>query len=177
MEVFSEALDIAELLEKVAERWSRNSRLQNRKIILEVRDAVGVVDVDPGKLEQVLDSLIDNAVRYAPGGDIELVACAAPKGAAPGVEISVRDRGPGISSDMLPTLFETFNDIDDVSGSKYGGAGLGLPLSYRLCRLMLIRLAVNTVAGVGTVVTLSLPRPKQVQSADDSEVADLAQAA
>jgi signal transduction histidine kinase len=56
----------------------------------------------------------------------------------------------------MPTLFETFSDLDDASASKYGGAGLGLPLAHRLCGLMDAELSVRT-SRAGTSVSVILP--------------------
>jgi len=136
-----------------------------------------VIEADSAKLEQILDALIENAVRHAPEGDVEVVA-RAPKSDAGSefVEISVADKGPGIAEALVPALFETFNSRDDVSGSKYGSAGLGLPLCHRLCALMGASLSVRTAPRVGTTVVVALPRRSEARWGDH-RAAELPQAA
>jgi len=178
MEVFPETVDVAAMLARIDDRWSRIDRARGRQIRLRVGNSVGAIEADPAKLEQILDALIDNAIRYAPRSDVEIVAHAPPSdGAGDVVQILVSDAGPGIAAELLPTLFETFNDFEDVSASKYGGAGLGLPLCHRLCGLMQGSLSVRTAAGEGTTVNLTLPRgrPNLIQA--DRARADLAEAA
>jgi signal transduction histidine kinase len=77
----------------------------------------------------------------------------------------------------VPALFETFNSRDDVSASKYGGAGLGLPLCHRLCSLMGASLSVRTAPRVGTRVAVTLPRHRREANRSDRPAADLAEAA
>ena len=178
MEVFVEPVDLAALLPHVADRWTGAGRVEGRRISLRIEGSLGVIEADPAKLEQILDALIDNAVRHAPEGDVEVVARAPECGAASGVvEISVADDGPGISQALLPALFDTFNSRDDVSASKYGGAGLGLPLCHRLCTLMGASLSVRTGPRAGTTVVVGLPRRRSETGGGEDPSVDLAEAA
>ncbi len=178
MEVFVEPVDVAGLLQQVTERWERGRRIEGRRISLQIEGAAGVIEADAANLEQILDALIDNAVCHAPKGDVEIVARAPESGAASEfVEISVADKGPGIAETLVPALFETFNSRDDVSASKYGNAGLGLPLCHRLCGLMGASLSVRTAPRVGTTVVVALPRRRCAAGWGDHLAADLAEAA
>jgi signal transduction histidine kinase len=178
MEVFVEPLDVAALLRQVADRWAGGRRIEGRRISLQIEGAAGVIEADAAKLEQILESLIDNAVRHAPKGDVEIVARAPKSGAASAfVEISVADKGPGIAEALMPALFETFNSQDDVSASKYGCAGLGLPLCHRLCGLIGASLSVRTAPRVGTTVVVTLPRRRSEAIWGDHPAAVLPEAA
>ncbi len=178
METFPEPVDLAALLKRVAERWSRHNRAGGRAINLRGDASVGVIEVDAAKLEQILDALVDNALRYAPNSDVDIVARAPTSSAAAGtVEILVSDKGPGIAKELLPSLFETFNDFDDVSASKYGGAGLGLPLCHRLCGLIHASLSVQTTSSAGTTLAVTLPRDGAESNRANPFIADLAEAA
>jgi len=178
METFSEPIDLAGLLKRVADRWSRDARASARAINLRVDGSVGVIEADAAKLEQILDALVDNALRYAPCGDVDIAARASTSSeATETVEISVSDKGPGIARELLPTLFETFNDSDDASATKYGGAGLGLPLCHRLCGLIHASLSVQTTLSVGTTINVILPRRWPETNRADPAIADLAEAA
>jgi signal transduction histidine kinase len=178
MEVFPEAIDVSSMLGNVADRWRRDERMLDRAIEIDIGDGVGEIDADPGKLEQVLDALIVNAVRYAPESKITIIARSATMVAAtPRVQILIEDEGPGIAVELMPRLFETFNDFDDSSATKYGGPGLGLPLCHRLCGLMNAQLSVRSAPGEGTSVSLVVPGENPAASRTNSDEVDLAQAA
>ena len=178
MEVFVEPVDVAALLQQVANRWTSAHRIEGRRISLQIEPASGVIEADAEKLEQILDALIDNALCHAPNGDVDIAARIPKAGTGNDVvEISVADKGPGIAEALVPALFETFNSHDDVSPSKYGGAGLGLPLCHRLCSLMGASLSVRTAPRVGTTVVVALPRHRREGNPGDRSAADLAEAA
>jgi len=73
------------------------------------------------------------------------------------LSVSVRDTGEGIAPENLPFLFETFAEREDATTSKFGSAGLGLPLSKRLCDLLNGDLSVETEPGTGSTFTIRLP--------------------
>lgn len=82
------------------------------------------VDVDPVRIGEVLSNLLSNAVRHTPvGGEILVAASSTPEG----VELSVRDSGPGIPRDQLPHVFDRFSKSPDSPG-----AGLGLAIAKSL---------------------------------------------
>jgi signal transduction histidine kinase len=178
MEVYPEAIGVSSMLRNVADRGRRDERMSERVIEIDIDDGVGEIDADRGKLEQVLDALIVNAVRYAPESKITITArSATTAAAAQGVQILIEDEGPGIAVELMPRLFETFNDFDDSSASKYGGPGLGLPLCHRLCGLMNVQLSVRSAPGEGTSVSLLVPRENSTAGRALSDEVGLAEAA
>jgi CheY-like chemotaxis protein len=84
---------------------------------------------DPVRLSQVLLNLLDNAAKYTPdGGQIELAA----RVAGQGIEISVRDNGMGITAELLPHVFDLFQQDERTLDRAEGGLGIGLTLVQRL---------------------------------------------
>jgi signal transduction histidine kinase len=71
--------------------------------------------------------------------------------------IHVIDTGIGIASDQITNLFEKFTVADDSSTSKYGGTGLGLALSQKLCKLMGGEIFVESEVGKGSRFTIRMP--------------------
>ena len=71
--------------------------------------------------------------------------------------VDVVDTGIGIAPDQMPNLFEKFTVADDSSTSKYGGTGLGLALSQRLCKLMGGEVTVESELGKGSRFTIRMP--------------------
>jgi signal transduction histidine kinase len=109
------------------------------------------------RVQQSLVQLLDNAVKFTKEGRISVSArrYIGPEGEI--VEIRVRDTGVGIPTASIPRLFEKFSVASDASSSKYGGTGLGLALSRKLCRLMGGDVRVESQVGVGSCFTIILP--------------------
>ena len=78
--------------------------------------------------------------------------------------IEVSDTGPGIAAPVLQDLFNAFSASGDVSETKYGGAGIGLALSEKICKLLGGRITVNSRVGEGSAFTLHLRIAPAVQS-------------
>ena len=112
------------------------------------------VRADRDKLQQVLLNLLTNAIKFTnPGGRIT-VACA-PKGAM--VTVTVTDTGVGIPADKLATVFDPFVQVDTRLTRAQEGIGLGLAISRDLARGMAGELTAESVEGVGSTFTLTLP--------------------
>jgi CheY-like chemotaxis protein len=92
------------------------------------------VEGDPTRLAQVLDNLLENAVKFTPRGGSVMVRLAADPGRGQAV-LAVRDTGSGIAPDLLPRLFEPFAQADRSLDRSQGGLGLGLALVKGLVEL------------------------------------------
>lgn len=111
--------------------------------------------VDRARLAQVLDNLLDNAVRHTPAGGSVSVSAAADGDA---VRISVTDTGDGIPTEHLPHLFERFYRVDPARDRKHGGSGVGLTIASALVRAHGGTLdAASPGPGQGSVLTVRLP--------------------
>jgi signal transduction histidine kinase len=102
----------------------------------------------------VLVNLLDNALRYAPGGGEGTVRAQAGKD---GLEITVRDTGVGIPEEELPYIFERFYRVDRARARETGGTGLGLAIVRQAVRRMGGRVTVESKTGAGTVFKILLP--------------------
>jgi PAS domain S-box-containing protein len=122
-----------------------------------------VVQADPLRLRQVLLNLIGNAIKYnRPGGWVRVSAEAdIVRGQ---VSITVADNGLGMSPEQLTHLYEPFNRLGRER-SNVEGTGIGLLLSRELVRLMKGELTVQSTAGQGTTIALTLPMHAQAATA------------
>ncbi|MDI7277600.1 MAG: ATP-binding protein, partial [Anaerolineae bacterium] len=108
---------------------------------------------DPAALRQVLTNLVDNAIKYTPGGPIEIrVRCQDGE-----VVASVTDHGPGIPSERLALLFEAFAGASARELRRPGGLGLGLYISRGIVQAHRGRIWVESQLGVGSTFSFSLP--------------------
>jgi two-component system sensor histidine kinase BaeS len=109
---------------------------------------------DTDRLAQVLDNLLDNAIRYSPeGSTIEVDV----RHNGTECECAVHDRGPGIPQEHLPMIFERFYRADASRNRQTGGAGLGLAIARALVTAQGGRISAESIEGGGTTLRFSLP--------------------
>jgi PAS domain S-box-containing protein len=118
------------------------------------------VSVDVWRVHQVMENLINNAIKFTPGGGaIEVTARASDE---PGmVEIEVRDTGPGIPKKEQGKLFTMFYQIETDSSRSAGGLGLGLVISKGIVEGHGGRIWVESEAGEGSSFKFTLPASKE----------------
>jgi signal transduction histidine kinase len=124
-----------------------------------------VVPLDPGRIRQVLDNLLGNAIKFTPRGGC--VLCAA-RSLDDRIEVAVADTGCGIAPDSLPMIFEPFAQQElDIDGGA-NGLGLGLAIARELVALHGGSLeAKSPGVGCGSIFTLVLPRTDGHRSQGD----------
>ena len=115
-----EPLPARPLLEDARERFADRAAQRHRVIRVEASDDLSVV-ADPLRLRQALANLVDNALRHG-AGDVTLLS----RRLDGGVEVAVRDEGPGFTRGMADRAFERFTRGDEARSSE--GAGLGLAI-------------------------------------------------
>jgi signal transduction histidine kinase len=100
-------------------------------------------------------NLVENAVKYAPTGPIEVAVRPAP---GRGIALTVTDHGPGIAPADRARVFERFVQLDGSSTRTQGGTGLGLYLCRGLAELLEGELQLTDTPGGGATFSLTLPR-------------------
>ena len=118
-------------------------------------DLPAVLPADPGRLAQVLDLLLGNALKFGTPGVVQVRAgwTAVP----PQLQLEVADSGPGIRPDVQPHLFEPLRPGDESNTRAHGGLGLGLATAQRLVRSLDGRITVDSQPGAGTTFRVVLP--------------------
>lgn len=133
------------------------------------------VNQDNDHIREILDNLIENAIKYTPKGNVVVDVTATDHK----VIISVKDSGLGIPPEDLPHLFQKFYRINNADRQSIGGTGLGLYLVRRLAEAMQGRVWVESVFKEGSTFYLELPRIElqevqhlqEVQAKEDAEAA------
>jgi two-component system, OmpR family, sensor kinase len=119
--------------------------------------------VDPDRIRQAVDNLLDNAVRFSPRGSLIVLAA---QTSGPDLDIEVRDHGPGFPPGFLPSAFERFRRPDTGRSRDDGGAGLGLAIVQAIANAHGGVAVARNAPGGGAVVGLHLP--DAASNADDS---------
>ena len=142
------------------------SRMGDHALTVRVPATLPMVEADPFCLEQIFRNLIENAVKFSPGGQrIELAA-------EPGdgeVIFSVLDRGSGIPAKDAVRIFEPFFRSDEVINAGAQGAGLGLAVVERFVRMQGGRIWMESRPGGGTAVNFTLPTVGEGDADDGSD--------
>ena len=113
-----------------------------------------IVKVDPDRIREAIDNLVDNALRFAPAGTAIVISAQV---TGPDLAIEVSDRGPGFPAQFLPHAFERFRRPDSGRARSDGGAGLGLAIVSAIAQAHGGRATVRNRPGGGAAVTLELP--------------------
>ncbi|MDI1483904.1 ATP-binding protein [Polyangium sp. y55x31] len=148
---------VTRLLDEAARRRKVELRIERPEGPLPAR-------IDRRAMEQVLMNLCDNATKYA-GEGAHVVVTARPKDGG-GVEIRVKDDGPGIPPAHLGRIFERFYRVDAGRSRDLGGTGLGLSIVKHLVELMNGTIDVESELGKGSTFTVRLPPTGERQSRD-----------
>jgi signal transduction histidine kinase len=112
-----------------------------------------VLHTDAGKVLQILNNLLANAVKFTPRGRVGIVA----QTRAAVVLIDVADTGIGIPPEHLSRIFDPFWQVEQTPTRRYGGTGIGLGVARHLARLLGGDLMVSSAGGKGSTFTLELP--------------------
>lgn len=106
---------------------------------------------DPFRLKQILNNLVSNANKFTHHGDILIRAGIEPVSEGElKLQCVVKDTGIGIAAEDLPRLFQSFEQIENSATRRFGGSGLGLIISQKLCRLMGGDITVESKQGAGS---------------------------
>ncbi len=113
------------------------------------------VRADVSRIEQVLDNLLSNALKFAPAGSVIRIQ-AEPQARNGIVVVSVIDHGPGIAKEDLPHIFERFYQGRSPSSRSVAGSGLGLALAKKVVEAHSGRIWIESESGKGTTVRFTL---------------------
>jgi len=156
-----ERLDWAALCRNTLERFA--PRVERAGLVLEWGSGEGEawVEADGLRMEQVLDNLLVNALRYVPRGGRIRVTLDGVAGTPPRWRLVVRDDGPGVSAAELPRVFERFHRAPDTGGADAardaGGSGLGLAIVRQIVERHGGEVRAHAVEPHGLAIEVELP--------------------
>ncbi len=127
---------------------------------IEYRNSIPeTIETDPTRLRQALINLIGNAIKFSEKGQVKVIVrllAASETGDHARLQVLVEDTGIGIEPEEMERLFVPFTQADDSMTRRFGGTGLGLTISRRLCRELGGDLEVSSTPGKGSKFTLTV---------------------
>jgi signal transduction histidine kinase len=157
MELDLQETDLEALLNEIVVEAEGAAAKNGNTISCRINPNVGIAFCDAHKFRNMLAQIVDNAAKFTQDGRVEVVAERLPGEVADELAVHVIDTGIGIAPEQIADLFEKFTVVDDSSTSKYGGTGLGLALSQKLCRLMGGDITVESKVNEGSRFTVRMP--------------------
>lgn len=148
--------DVGEMLEEVADRFSFQLRQRHIHMHIRVNPDTGQVRLDRDQIDQVLDNLVSNSIKYTGDGGLLTIGAKLSSDQA-FVEISVEDNGMGIPQKDLGRIFERFYRVDKARSRNMGGTGLGLSIAREIVKAHGGTITLESELNQGTRVTFTLP--------------------
>jgi signal transduction histidine kinase/AmiR/NasT family two-component response regulator len=119
--------------------------------------AGGVRRGDPARLQQILNNLVSNAVKFTSIGEVRVVVDGEGDDGESGLRITITDTGIGVPTDKLESLFQKFSQVDSSTTRKFGGTGLGLAICRELAQIMGGSVWAESIEGVGSTFFVIMP--------------------
>lgn len=147
-----------ELSQRVLRQLEPRRAQRDMQARVEVEPGAERIYADPGRLEQVLVNLVDNAFKYTQEGGQVRVAWE--KGPGGGVRLRVADNGPGIPEESRARIFERFYRVDKARSREVGGTGLGLSIVKHIVQRHGGSVELRSAPGQGTEFLCDFPGPE-----------------
>jgi len=142
------------LLRDIQTTYLQIAAQKDVSIHLDVAPGVQMLNIDPGRMTQVLTNILDNALRHTPrGGQIDVSA----RRVEDGVEIAIKDSGPGIEGEDINRIFTRFYRADEARSREYGGSGLGLAIAKSIVQAQDGKIWAESVPGQGLTIYIRMP--------------------
>ena len=148
-------VDIADVVRAAAAAWSAVASAGGVRLVVEAGEVAITVRADAGRLRQVVDGLLENALRVSPAGSSITLSVTSDGAAA---QVSIRDGGPGLTPDDVADAFERGRLHERYRAIRPVGTGLGLSIAARLVERMGGTITAHSHPGAGAEFRILLPK-------------------
>jgi PAS domain S-box-containing protein len=157
MKLSSESFIASKLIASVAEQVAPTLKKNNNTLDLVCDENIGFLQADAERVQQCLFHLLHNAAKFTEGGQVSLKVFQEVFYDKEMVVFQISDTGIGISKKSQDEIFDIFTQIDSTNTRKYGGTGIGLTITHKLCQIMGGDLQVESELDKGSTFTMRLP--------------------
>lgn len=154
LELNRKRVDLTSLVQRAREQHVVQAEERGIALTAALPQSSLKLNLDPLRITQIINNLLQNALRHTPEGGKILLELSADERSA---TLHVRDTGPGIPAEVLPHLFKRFYRGEEPSGARKEGTGLGLAIARKLAQAHGGSLTGNNAPAGGAVFTLTLP--------------------
>jgi signal transduction histidine kinase len=154
IELKIEQFDLNEMVREIVANVQPMITENGNTLVVQSRNDLGTVWTDQTKLRQAALNLLSNAAKFTKDGTITMSVQRRRSQASDWIEIQIQDTGIGIAESDIGRLFKNFGQATNATSTRYGGTGLGLSLSQRLCALMGGGISVTSEFGRGSCFTI-----------------------
>lgn len=162
-----ERLDLAPVIEAALSAIQHTANEKSIRVTKSLQPDCGQIPGDASRIQQILWNLVNNAVKFTPNGGRINVGL---QKAGTNIEIRVSDTGQGIEPELLPKIFERFQQGDSSSTRAHGGLGLGLAIVRQLVDLHYGQVTVES-EGLGHGATFIVTLPTEWDQQDNRHLA------
>ena len=160
-------IPVAELFNQLVSTYSASADAGGVRLVSHPCSVT--IESDPALLLRLIGNLVDNAIKFSPGGTVMIAA----RWRANAVRIEVRDNGSGIDGEHLQSIYEEYFQIGNTAREAGAGLGLGLAIAHRIARLLGTSIDLRSTPGRGTTFAITLPcvlgsRPATGDTASDA---------
>ncbi|MGQ0524351.1 MAG: response regulator [Betaproteobacteria bacterium] len=170
MDLYLESFSVASVVTSVTEVIAPLAQRKSNRLEVSCAEDAGTMHADLTKVRQALFNLLSNACKFTEKGTVTLAVEREPREAGDWLVFQVHDNGIGMTPEQMGRLFKEFSQADASTTRKYGGTGLGLALSRRLCQMMGGDITVESEPGRGSTFTLRLPAAVTDRTAETAAV-------
>ena len=158
LSIYPEEVFVSDLKEFVIDQFTPISLKKGIHFSVKISDAAPtIIYTDEQRIKQILKNLLSNAFKFTDKGEVTLMIVEDKGESDSKVKFIVKDTGIGINAAKLEYIFDEFYQADGTTTRKYGGTGLGLPISQNLSRLLGGTINAESIEGEGSIFTLHLP--------------------
>jgi two-component system phosphate regulon sensor histidine kinase PhoR len=155
-----EAISLQSAIEECISRHEARAKSKGLRLIMSAGDPSVMTLADNEAIAEILDNLVDNALKYTPAGGVITLRCLANDEQA---VLDIVDTGVGIPAKDLPRIFERFYRVDKARSRELGGTGLGLSIVKHLVQALGGRIAAASEVGRGSTFSVHLPLAQETR--------------
>lgn len=161
LEITPQPMDLQAVFTEITSIWRSRFAAKGLEFVVDLPANLDFdVQMDRGRLQQIVGNLLSNAHKFTENGRVELQLSSEGSPNGHQIRLAIRDSGIGMPQDRLESIFEPFSQADSSITRRYGGTGLGLAICRRLAGLMGGTLTAHSLVDVGSTFTLILPAPR-----------------
>ncbi len=162
-------LNLKDILSSVVEEAAERAGASNLTIVSHLPNGLLQVEADPDGLRRALLALLDNAIKFSPGGGTIHIEVSQSEDA---VDIAFADPGVGIDPEFLPRIFDRFEHQEKRGDYLFGGIGLGLAIAQHLIEGFGGSISVESEVDRGSIFTVHLPMMSETETSSIPESTD-----